>query len=61
MREVLKASKHFINSLEVTGFSSSVMVRRVLGCEAVAGGKESVTLDVGLVPAVAQYAGGKVG
>ena len=60
MREVLKASKHFINSLEVTGFSSSAMVRRVLGCEAVAGGKESVTLDDGLVPAVAQYAGGKV-
>ena len=44
----------------MTGFSSSDMVRRVLGSETVAGGKESVTLDDGLVPAVAQYAGGKV-
>ena len=60
MREVLKDSKHFIKSLEVIGFSSSVMVGRVLGSDGVAGRKESVTLDGGLVPAVAQYAGGKV-
>ena len=74
VRDFLKSSRWVTSSSCVTGFLSSDILGNIdggdcwvhtkcvaaLGSEAVTGGKEKVTVDTGLEPAMMQYAGRKV-